>query len=244
MPTTSLITTIAVLVFLAAFTIAGFKRGLLRILFTAGFAIVIIVLCAFLTRPLASFLREKTFIGAEAESRITEFITEKAEEKEAGIVIGAEDEVVDSLPLPGFLRTDIKVNNTIKKYTEMGVNSFSGYLSERITRIVIYAIAFILLFIVLSIVFRVVNFLLKIIEKIPLIHGINRLFGAVLGLAEGLLILWCICIFIMVFSGTAFGASCMEIISASPILSFIYNHNIIVMAFSCFFYSQTPVSIL
>ena len=147
MPTASLITTIAVLVFLAAFTIAGFKRGLLRILFTAAFAIVIIVLCALLTRPLASFLREKTFIGAEAESRITEYITEKAAEKEAGIVIGAEDEVVDSLPLPGFLRTDIKVNNTIKKYTEMGVNSFSGYLSERIIRIVIYAIAFILLFI-------------------------------------------------------------------------------------------------
>ncbi len=244
MPTTSLITTIAVLVFLAAFTIAGFKRGLLRILFTAGFAIVIIVLCALLTRPLASFLREKTFIGAEAESRITEYITEKADEKEAGIVIGAEDEVVDSLPLPGFLRTDIKVNNTIKKYTEMGVNSFSGYLSERITRIVIYAIAFILLFIVLSIVFRIVIFLLKIIERIPLIHGINRLFGALLGLAEGLLVLWCICIFIMVFSGTSFGASCMEIISASPILSFIYNHNIIVMAFSRFFYSQTPVSIL
>lgn len=244
MPTAALITTIAVLVFLAVFTIGGFHRGLLRILFTAGFAIVIIVLCAFLTRPLASFLREKTFIGSEAESRITEYITKKADEKEAGMVIGAEDEVVDTLPLPGFLRTDIKVNNTIKKYTEMGVNTFSGYLSERITGIVIYAIAFILLFLVLFIAFRIVIFLLKIIEKIPLIHGINRLFGALLGLAEGLLILWCICIFIMIFSGTSFGTSCMEIINASPVLSFIYNHNIIVMAFSRFFYSQTQTGIL
>ena len=244
MPTLSLIVTIIVLIILAVFTIAGFNKGFLRLLFTTCSAIVIIVICAFLTRPLASFLREKTFVGAEAESRITEYVAKETGEREVGIVVGAEDGLVDSLPLPGFLRTDIKVNNTIKKYAEMGVNSFSSYLSARLTKIVVYAIAFILLFIVLSIVFRVVIFLLRIIEKIPVIRGINRLFGALLGLTEGILILWCICIFIMIFSGTAFGASCMELIIQSPILSFIYDHNIPVMAFSRFFYSQTLAGIL
>ena len=244
MSTASLIVTIIVLAFLAAFTIAGFNKGFLRLLFTTCSAIIIIILCAFLTRPLASFLHEKTFVGSEAESRITEYVTKEINEREVGLVVGAEDGLVDSLPLPGFLRTDIKVNNTIKKYAEMGVNSFSSYLSSRLTKIVVYAIAFILLFVILSIVFRVVIFLLRIIERIPVIRGINRLFGAVLGLAEGLLTLWCICIFIMIFSGTSFGASCMEIISGSPILSFIYNHNIPVMAFSRFFYSQTIAGIL
>ena len=244
MSTLSLIVTIIVFAFLAVFTIAGFNKGFLRLLFTTCSAIIIIILCALLTRPLASFLQEKTFVGTEAESRITEYVTKEVAERNIGLEIGAEDEFVDSFPLPGFVRTDIKVNNTIKKYTEMGVNSFSGYISARLTNIVIYAIAFILLFIVLSLVFRVIIFLLKVIEKIPVIRGINRLFGAVLGLAEGMLTLWCICIFIMIFSGTAFGTSCMEIISGSPVLSFIYNHNILVMAFSHFFYSQTQVGIL
>lgn len=235
MPTVSLIVTITVLVFLAVFTMVGFHKGLLRILFTTFSVVVVITLSALITQPLAAFLHEKTFVGPEVEKRISEYIEKATAEKGIGVAIGAEDEFVDTLPLPSFVRTDIKENNTLNHYVEMGVNTFAGYISARLTSIVMYAIAFILLFIVLSVLFRVIVFLLKIISKIPVIRGINRLFGGLLGLAEGALILWCICIFIMIFSGTKFGASCMETITGSSVLSFIYNHNIPVIIFGHFF---------
>lgn len=230
----SLISTIAVLLFLAAFVITGFCKGFLRILFTTFSMVIIIAVSALITQPLATFLQDRTFVGDTVESHIGEYISGQLKEKETEFGIGAEDDFIDTLVLPGFLKNDIKENNTLNNYVELGVQSFSEYISVRLTSIVMKAIAFILLMIVISVFFRIIVYLLKIISKIPIIRGINRLFGGILGLAEGLLILWCLCIFIIIFSGTAFGSECMEIIAGSKILSFIYNHNLPVMVFSHF----------
>lgn len=232
--TVSTVIAIIVILFLAVFAAVGFKKGLLRILFTTFSFVIIIAASSLLTKPLAGLLKDHTFVGSSVSSRITEYVSEQTQAFETDIVVGAEDSLIDTLPLPGFLKTDLKTGNTLTHYVEMGVNSFSGYLSARLISIVMYAIAFILLMLLLSILFRLIVFILKIISKIPVIHGINRLFGGLFGLAEGLLILWCICIFIMIFSGTESGKTCTDIIAGSKVLTFIYDHNLPVMAFRHF----------
>lgn len=230
----SIIAAIVVIAFLVVFMIIGFRKGFLRILFTTFSVVIVIALSALLTQPISEFLNEKTSVGSFVSTRISTFVNERTESLETDLVIGAEDTFVDSLPLPGFLKTDIKENNTINNYAEMGVRTFAEYVSARLTSIVMKALTFVILALVIFIILRIIVFLLKIIDHIPIIRGINRLFGAILGLLEGLLILWCIFIFIMIFSGTTFGTTCMEVIAGSKVLTFLYDHNVPVIIFSQF----------
>ena len=141
-------------------------------------------------------------------------------------------EYIDSLVLPDFIKSLITDNNTPEEYETLGVTTFSEYVAAQLTGVATKAIAFVGLFVILFVLVKIISHLLGIISKIPLLHGINRFLGGVLGFAEGLLILWCICIFIMIFSGTAFGISCMQVIGSSKLLTWIYNSNILITTFS------------
>ena len=134
---------------------------------------------------------------------------------------------ITSLPLPSFVKNLIIENNNDETYEDLGVSTFSEYAAAQLTGVATKAIAFLALLILLYIFSRILFHVLGIISKIPIFHGINRLLGAVLGLGEGILILWILCIPILLLSGTDFGANCLELIAQSKFLSFIYNNNVL-----------------
>ncbi len=228
------IVTIIVLVFLAFFVIKGFAKGFLRILFTTFSIVVTIAISAAFTGPLSEALKDKTFVGPKVEEAITKYIDSKFESKESEAK-EKESEFIDSLALPSILKDSIKNNNTLTQYRDLGVKSFKEYIIVKLTDISVGAIAFILLAIVTFLLLRLIFHVLKIIGKIPILRGINRFLGGVLGLAEGLLIIWLICVVIMIFSASDFGIKCMEIIRQSKVLSLIYDHNLLITAANAVF---------
>jgi len=141
-----------------------------------------------------------------------------------------EQSFIDSLALPEFIKKNIRLYNTLEKYRDLGVKTFEDYISTQLTTVIIRAIAFIILAILIYLFLRIIFQILKVIQKLPILKGINRLLGGIIGLAEGLLIIWAVCIFIMIFSGSAFGTSCMSVIRASKVLAFIYDHNLLASA--------------
>lgn len=147
----------------------------------------------------------------------------------------AEKSFIDSLALPSFLKTELRENNTIQRYTELGVSTFRAYISSQLSAVILKAICYIILTIAVAVILKIISGALGLINRIPVIGGVNRLLGGFLGLLEGLLILWCICIFIMIFSGTSFGTSCMSVIRSSGLLSVIYDYNLPVNAFKALF---------
>ena len=62
-----------------------------------------------------------------------------------------------------------------------------------------------------------------------LINGVNKMLGAGIGLVEGILVLWVVCIALTAIGGTEVGADIFAAIASNPILSFIYNNNLLVM---------------
>lgn len=69
--------------------------------------------------------------------------------------------------------------------------------------------------------------MLKLVTKLPLIHGMNKLMGAVVGLAEGFLLVWLLLYIVKLGEGKMFGIDFMPMILQTPFLHFLFLHNLI-----------------
>ena len=64
--------------------------------------------------------------------------------------------------------------------------------------------------------------------RLPVIYGVNKLAGAALGAAEGLVFLWLFCLLVTAFSTAEWGAELGRLIEESSWLSYLYDHNLLV----------------
>lgn len=62
----------------------------------------------------------------------------------------------------------------------------------------IRALIFVILFVIIFVVLKLLSNLIKGVNKLPLIGGINRFLGAIAGIAEGAVVIFLICIFVQV----------------------------------------------
>lgn len=93
---------------------------------------------------------------------------------------------------------------------------------------IISMIVAIILFLVLCILHRLVGivfFSAKAISKLPVVRGINRVLGGVVGIFETIVIAWVIFSLVMVFRMGVLGDHIMLYIKESSILSFLYENN-------------------
>ena len=221
---TSMIVTLAVIAFLLIFVIIGACRGFLRVLLSATSLIIALILAGTFAQPLAQFANDTTGIGRGVSQKIEDYINNTV----SPLTQGAEDaqeQIIESLPLPESMKTELRNNYDIASQVQDGTADFAKNMASSISDLVLKILSFILLFIVILLVLKLIMRLSNVINHIPVLGGINRIFGAVLGLAEGIIFLWMICIVIMMLSGRPAGAECEEVIRKSDFLTFIYEHN-------------------
>lgn len=232
MGTASLLATIVVILFLLFCIFNGYRKGFLRIILTT-LALVVTIVAAGLIAPHFSKFLQSTFVGSSVEKTIDSFVEKKIDGPTRDIinkVKEAQEKVIDGLPLPKFLKKDISEKNENSGYTAYGVSNFKDYLSTRLSITAIDAISYIILLIVIYLILRILLRVIGVIGRIPIIRGVNRLFGAVIGFVEGILIIWCICLIIMAISQTPFGVKIVDVIDQSAALQFIYNNNFLLTA--------------
>lgn len=232
MGTAALIATIVVILVLAFCIFNGYRKGFLRIVLTTLALIVTIAAAGFIAPHFSKFL-QGTFIGTSTEKAIDAFVDKRIDKSALEVIDKLEEvqeKVINELPLPKFLKNDISEKNEKNGYKEYGANNFKDYLSARLTVSVIDAISFIILLIAIYLILRILLRVIGVIGKIPVIGGVNRLLGAILGLVEGMLIIWCLCLVVMAISQTNLGVQIVEVIDQSSILKLIYNNNLLLTA--------------
>lgn len=220
----SWIVMIVIILFLLAFLIGGAARGFLRIILTTFSLVITLILAGALAKPLAEYVEKNTPIGHRVESRIEEYVNSSLGGA-AGAVDKAEDSFIEALPLPASMKEDLRARNTLAGYVDQGVDGFAGYIAVNLSSLVIRILSYVLLFLVIFLIIRLILRFSNVINHIPIIGGINRIIGAVFGLAEGVLFLWVACLIIMMMAGTDFGIACEKIIRENTFLTFIYEHN-------------------
>lgn len=233
----SLIVTIIVIAILVCFLIRGVLKGFLYVALSTASLVVTLIIAGLLV-PWFSGVIESSFIGKGVESQISAYLDQNLNDPLVNSVGSIQESVIGNLPLPQNMREDISEKNTTDEYVELQVGSFTEYLKVRLVKIANRVIAYVILSILLFILIRILLSFSKAIRKIPIVGGINAFFGGVVGLLEGLLILWCLCLLIMMFSGTSFGVKAVEVINGSKFLKFIYDNNGILLAAQFLFRSM------
>ena len=74
---------------------------------------------------------------------------------------------------------------------------------------------------------RVLSVSLNVVSRLPIISGLNRLAGAVLGGAEGIFFVWIAALLITLFSATAIGELFLNQIESNIWLTWLYDHNML-----------------
>ena len=219
--------TIAVIIILLLELLIGWKKGLIRMVFSFAISIVTFVIILVTGPYVEQYIKENTSIYETMEASISVFVQENLQQNISEMTQTQEESVVTQLPLPEFIQNILTKDNTVEQYTANQVNGLPDPISHGLTDVAFRVLIYVAMFIVIPIVLRIGLLILDSITKLPGIHLVNAIGGAVFGLVNALIFIWILCMIVTALASTEFGINTLGMIKESPFLSFIYNNNLL-----------------
>ena len=112
--------------------------------------------------------------------------------------------------------------------TEAASEKLVTGIYDRITDLIVSAIAYLFTFAVVGVIVLIAGILLDIVSKLPGIKQANAILGVIVGFVQGYLAVSVVYIAAVAFAATELGASVISQVAESEILTWFYNHNIVV----------------
>ena len=228
---------IIVILVLAGNIVWGFSKGFLRVIYSMLAWIAILVFVTWATPYVANVLTEKTNI----DNRIETNLDEKLHELVIGDTNGQKEDREPDTQNPGQGKKNYRdlqmklpdaVTNKLfdtNKIADQILEGSGAYdvVAGRATDLVMRVISFVLALLIAVISFHLLSVVLKVVEKLPLIGGINRLLGLFAGLVKGILIIWLAFAIIAMAGTTDIGIALISYIYESPLLIWAYENNFV-----------------
>jgi uncharacterized membrane protein required for colicin V production len=209
---------VAVVILFAFFIIKGYRKGFFRIIISFTGTIVVIIAVAAVSPMISRYIRENTDLYEHTREKVINVFMEK-------ISSDKDDADVKDLDLPDIIMKDIIEKNATEMFQALLATLFRDYISGYIAGIIINAGSFVGTYIALSIVLWILLRTSDIITKIPIVKGLNRFLGMLVGFGEAVIIVWIVFIIIIMFLGDDIGSTLLKDIRDSRILSFLFNNN-------------------
>ncbi|GLC80871.1 CvpA family protein [Lacrimispora brassicae] len=215
-------------IYLLGMVLYGHYRGFIRLV-VSMLAVVLSLTVVRVSLPtVTGFLKENTGLQQTISDNMKKSMGLEPEESPSGEVLeapSAQRTVIESLKLPQNVKNALIENNNSEVYQMLGVQAFTDYIGSYLADVILNSAGFVLLFAGIYLFSRLVMRWLDIIARLPILSGINKIAGALLGGLEGLVFLWITCLLVTAFSGTEWGLVLTRQIEASKWLSFLYSHN-------------------
>lgn len=219
---------------LLTFAILGYRKGLIKMIISVASMIITFILVTTFAPRVGSALKE-TDLYLNVHEKTYEAIADKLDDEINSDEIFSDmtelnekgTEIIEKLGLPESISEAVidKIDFTenINTGIEGLINTIAVNLTDYIVDAAIFVISFIIVLLIVKIVFAAIN----LISYLPIIHGINKFAGLLLGIVEGIGVVWVIFIAVTVLGGTELNGEMFALINSSEILSFLYNNNII-----------------
>ena len=212
--------------------IVGYTRGFIKIVASLGATVATIVLVTFLspyvsgvllkTVPIEEMMQEKCMEILMSDQKEGVTVSDDVENsKEAQILL------IENAKLPEVFQQLLLENNNHEIYKTLGVTTFSEYIGSYLARLIADIVSFLLTLIVVTIVVRTILCTVGFIGKLPVIGGLNRMAGGILGIGTGLIVVWVFFIIITLMYDSEIGRQCFASIAENEFLTYLYENNIL-----------------
>lgn len=212
------ILTIVVLAVIVLFGLIGHARGFIKMLLSI-FSLVLTLYLSSVISPFISEALQKTALYDSVYESTYEYVNEKLVQSAADSM----DSLLDELQLPESMKKYISEND---KSLHAG-NELAAQAASQITGLIFDGLMFLLTFLAAMVVVKLIFAAINIVSYLPIIHGINKTAGLLVGIIEGLLFVWIFFIVISLMGNSEFAADMYRQINESSVLTFLYNNNII-----------------
>ncbi len=212
---------IVVVVILLAFAFVCAKKGFIDCLFgfisiIASLAVAILCTKLFISVTGGLFGLQDVFSGTFQDALL------KIKGFDIDISIGGLEAALAEQNLPKFL-VDLLIDNFGDETIAAGT-TLALLVGQTCSRLLITGLSFLILFIATKLLINLVKHILKALaEKIALIGSLDRLLGAVVGIAEGLLLVS----FILSILSYIPSEGIMIYLNESMLAGWLYNHNLL-----------------
>lgn len=215
-------------IYLLGMVLYGHRRGFIRLVVSMLAVVLSLTIVRVSLPAVTGFLKENTSLQQTISENMKKSVGLEQEENSAGETSGVpsvQRTIIENLELPQNIKTSLIENNNSEMYQMLGVQAFTDYIGSYLADVILNSVGFVLLFAAVYLAARLIMRWLDIIARLPILSGINKLAGALLGGMEGLVFLWLACLVITAFSGTGWGLTLIQQIEGSKWLSFLYSHN-------------------
>lgn len=229
---------IIVILVLAGNIVWGFSKGFLRVVYSMLAWVAILVFVTWATPYVADILVQKTNIDNRIEANFSEKLHELVAGSSTDDAQNTDDTKAKSyselqMKLPDAVTQKLFDTNKVADQFLTGSGVYD-VVAGRAADMAMRVIAFVLVLLIALISFHLLSVILKVVEKLPLIGGINRTLGLFAGLVKGFLIIWLAFAIIAMAGTTEIGVALISYIYESPLLVWIYENNLILTILMAF----------
>lgn len=207
--------------------IVAFKRGLIKTIFSFISLALGIGMAYFLYPKVSAFLMRYTSLYLVL---VNKAIKNLNLESLAANKTTPQDqlEMMDQLQLPQFIKIVLKENKNPEAYELLKATKLEEYIGGTIATITMNVITFLVVLILSILLLKMLSHALDLVSKLPVIKQLNKVGGLILGIVQGVVLVWILCIALSVISSFQGNEKLLALVSQSPIVRFFNNYNMIV----------------
>lgn len=224
-----------VVVIIVFFAIRGWKRGLLRILYSLISVVLLIGLISYTTPYVTAYIKENTGVYTLLEERCTQVLRDRGNTvTQTDTAKGNGSTEVAGVSLPEHVTSYITDSGN-SLLDQAGVYEMLGSkLADWILAGISYFVALLIAGLIVSLIGRA----LRIVSRIPVIKGVNRTLGIFAGGFQGLLLIWLLFLLLTLFAATDMGKLCIEQIDQNVVLRYLYYDNALAKILTGFLFGK------
>lgn len=215
--------------------VIGYVRGFIKIIVSFGTTVASIVLVLFLTPYTSKAIVALTPIDEMVQKKCISMITSEGVEGDISenflnkveLPRQKQIEILEKADMPEFVKRGLIENNNNEAYKQLGVLNFTDYIGTYVSSVIVKIISFLLTFIVITIFIRAVIFALDVITALPVVNGLNRVAGMLVGGMIAVVLIWIVFLVITLLYSSYIGAEGFRCIENSKFLTFLYEKNVI-----------------
>lgn len=211
------ISDIVAIVIVVLFVMWGAKKGLVKSVLGLGSIIISIVLALTLYQPVSTFLKDSV-IGEYVTVNIAKVLDASEKEPEE---METED-AANALNLPPEIMSKVSESVDDIKTTAL------GSISTSVSSLAINLLSMLIVFLVIKLILWIITLLLDAVTGIPVIRGLNKMLGGVLGAVSGIITIYILLAILTFMTAVDTDNKIVNNVLESTYVSKMYNDNFVV----------------